>query len=161
MSKAVPSSGLHSNGYSLIRNILKKSDKKKFLKKELLRPTKIYIKEIMQLINNNLINGCAHITGGGIKDNMKRILPEGLTADINLKKLRTKKIFTWLKNKGISDEEMIKTFNCGVGFLIIINPKNLEKIKKYFSNQYKPYSIGKIVSGKNKVKLYGKINWKN
>ena len=92
---------------------------------------------------------------------MKRILPEGLTADINLKKLRTKKIFTWLKNKGISDEEMIKTFNCGVGFLIIINPKNLEKIKKYFSNQYKPYSIGKIVSGKNKVKLYGKINWKN
>tara|TARA_B100001123_G_scaffold416700_1_gene518580 strand:- start:1004 stop:2023 length:1020 start_codon:yes stop_codon:yes gene_type:complete len=158
---AVPSNGLHSNGYSLVRNILKNAMKseKKLLKIELLKPTKIYVKEIIQLINNNLINGCAHITGGGIKDNLKRIIPKGLTADINLKKIKTKKIFSWLKKKGVDDKEMVKTFNCGVGFCLIINSKNLQKIKKYFSYQYKPYLIGKIISGKNKVKLDGKIVW--
>ena len=158
---AVPSSGLHSNGYSLVRNVLKKTNKKKknLLKKELLRPTKIYVKEIIGLINNNLINGCAHITGGGIKDNIKRIIPNGLTANINLKKIKTKKIFSWLKKNGVSEKEMLKTFNCGVGFCLIINPKNLKKIKKFFSYHYKPYPIGKIISGNNKVKLDGKIGW--
>ena len=158
---AVPSSGLHSNGYSLVRNVLKKKNKKKknLLKKELLRPTKIYVKEIIGLINNNLINGCAHITGGGIKDNIKRIIPNGLTANINLKKIKTKKIFSWLKKNGVSEKEMLKTFNCGVGFCLIINPKNLKKIKKFFSYHYKPYPIGKIISGNNKVKLDGKIGW--
>ena len=158
---AVPSSGLHSNGYSLARNVLKKTNKKKknLLKKELLRPTKIYVKEIIGLINNNLINGCAHITVGGIKDNIKRIIPNGLTANINLKKIKTKKIFSWLKKNGVSEKEMLKTFNCGVGFCLIINPKNLKKIKKFFSYHYKPYPIGKIISGNNKVKLDGKIGW--
>ena len=68
-------------------------------------------------------------------------------------------IFKWLKKNGISDKEMLKTFNCGVGFCLIINPKNLDKINKYFSKNYKPYVIGKIVKRPNKVKLNGKINW--
>ena len=160
---AIPSSGLHSNGYSLVRYLLKLKKinikKNKFLKSELLKPTKIYVKEIMNLINNNLINGCANITGGGLSDNIKRIIPDKLSAHINLNKIKTSKIFNWLKNNGISDKEMLKTFNCGVGFCLIVESKNLKKISKFFSKEYKPYVIGKILNGKNKVKLNGFINW--
>ena len=160
---AVPSSGLHSNGYSLVRYLLnqKKIDikKNKFLKTELIKPTKIYVKEVLKLIDKNLINGCANITGGGLADNIKRVIPENLVAEINLNKIKTTKIFKWLKLNGISDKEMLKTFNCGVGFCLIINPKKFNKIKKYFSKEYKPYVIGQLSRGKNKVKLNGTINW--
>ncbi len=160
---AIPSSGLHSNGYSLVRYIIKKKKinikKNKFLSNELLKPTKIYVKEIFKLIQKNLINGCANITGGGLADNIKRIIPNNLIAEIDLTKIKTSKIFKWLKKKNISDIEMLKTFNCGVGFCLIINPRKYNKIKKYFSKQYKPYVIGKISKGKNKVKLNGNINW--
>ena len=103
----------------------------------------------LNLINNNLINGCANITGGGLSDNIKRIIPDKLTAHISLDKIKTSKIFNWLKNNGISDKEMLKTFNCGVGFCIIVESKNLKKISKFFSKEYKPYVIGKIFNGKN------------
>ena len=90
---AIPSSGLHSNGYSLVRNLINikkiNINKNKFLKKELIRPTKIYVKEILNLINNNLLNGCANITGGGIVDNLNRILPNNLNAEINLLKYQS------------------------------------------------------------------------
>ncbi len=160
---AVPSSGLHSNGYSLVRYLIKQKKinikKNKFLKSELLKPTKIYVKEIMNLINNNLINGCANITGGGLSDNIKRIIPDKFSASISLNQIKTSKIFKWLKNNGISEKEMLKTFNCGVGFCLIIESKNLKKINKFFSKGYKPYVIGKISEGKTKVKLNGSINW--
>ena len=160
---ALPSSGVHSNGYSLVRYILKKRKidikKNQFLKKELLKPTKIYVKEVLRLINNNLINGCANITGGGLGDNIKRIIPEGLVADIDLNKVKTKKIFKWLKQQDVEDKEMLKTFNCGVGFCLVINPKNFNKIKKFFSKDFQPYVIGKVNAGKNKIKLNGKIDW--
>ena len=160
---AIPSSGIHSNGYSLVRHVINKKKvnikNNTFLKKELLKPTKIYVKEVLNLINNNLINGCANITGGGLSDNIKRVMPEGLVADVDLDKIKTKKIFCWLKNNNIADEEMLKTFNCGVGFCLIINPKNYNKVKKNFTKEYKPYVIGKIISGKNKIKLNGKIDW--
>ena len=159
----MPSNGVHSNGYSLIRHILKKQkiniNNDKFLKKELIKPTKIYVKEVLKLINKNLINGCANITGGGLADNIKRVIPNGLVADIDLNKVKTIKIFKWLKQNNIEDDEMLKTFNCGVGFSLIINPKNLHKITKIFTKEFKPYVIGKISSGKNKVKLNGKIDW--
>ena len=160
---AIPSSGIHSNGYSLIRYIINKKKinlkKTKFLRKELLKPTKIYVKEVLKLIKNNFINGCANITGGGLVDNIKRVIPDGLTANINLNKIKIKKIFSWLKENNIDDKEMLRTFNCGVGFCLIIDPKNLDKVKKFFTNEYKPYVIGKIISGKNKIKLNEKINW--
>ena len=76
-----------------------------------------------------------------------------------LNKVKTKKIFKWLKKNNIDDKEMLKTFNCGVGFCLIINPKNLNKITKFFTKEFKPYVIGKITTGKNKVKLNGKIDW--
>ena len=160
---AVPSSGLHSNGFSLVRHILKKKKinilKNKFLKKEILKPTKIYVKEVLNLLKNNLLNGCANITGGGLEDNIKRVIPKGLCAYINLNNIKTRSIFNWIKNQGVDDYEMIKTFNCGVGFCLIINYKNLNKVKKFFSKEYQPYIIGKIIPGEKKIKIDGKIHW--
>ena len=160
---AIPSSGLHSNGYSLVRNIILKKKinikRNNFLKKELIRPTKIYVKEVLNLINKNLINGCANITGGGLAENIKRIIPEKLCAEIDLNKIKPLKIFQWLKKNNISDTEMLKTFNCGVGFCIIVNPRNLQKIKKFFSKKYEPYIIGKISKNYKKIKINEKISW--
>ena len=160
---AIPSSGIHSNGYSLVRYVLKKEKinfkNNKFLRNELLKPTKIYVKEILNLIHNNLLNGCANITGGGLADNIKRVIPNGLAAHIDLNKVKTIKIFKWLKQNNIDDKEMLKTFNCGVGFCLIIKPKNLNKVMKFFTKEFKPYVIGKIVKGTNKIKLNGKIDW--
>ena len=162
---SIPSSGIHSNGYSLVRYVLNNQKinikKNKLLSSEILKPTKIYVSEVLKLINKNLINGCANITGGGISDNLKRIIPKNLSADIDLDKIRVKKIFTWLKNQGISDEEMLKTFNCGVGFCLIANPTKIKKIKSFFDKNFKPYVIGKISQKKNKniVNLNGKVNW--
>ena len=159
----IPSSGIHSNGYSLVRHVLKKKNIKlknnKFLRKELIKPTKIYVKEILNLTSKKLINSCANITGGGLKDNIKRILPSGTSAKIELDKIKPNNIFKWLHKQGINDKEMLKTFNCGVGFCIIIKPKNLKKIKKFFSKDFQPYIIGKIINGKKDVELNGKIKW--
>ncbi len=160
---AIPSSGLHSNGYSLVRNIIKRKKiiikNNIYLKRELLKPTKIYVKEVLNLINKKLVNGCANITGGGISDNIKRVIPNNLCAEIDLNKIKPLKIFKWLKKNNLNDNEMLKTFNCGVGFCLIIDQKNLEKINKYFSKKYKPYVIGIISKNSKKVKLNGKINW--
>ena len=125
----------------------------------MIKPTKIYVNEILDLVNNNLLNGCANITGGGISENIKRVIPDNFCASIDLKKIKTLKIFKWLKKNDISDKEMLKTFNCGVGFCLIIDPKNLDKVKSFFSKKYKPYIIGKILNGSNKIKFNDKINW--
>ena len=147
----------------MVRYLLNKKKinikKDSFLKSELIKPTKIYVKEVLKLIDKKLINGCANITGGGLEDNIKRIIPNNLCAEINLNKINTLKIFNWLKSNNLSNKEMLKTFNCGVGFCLIINPKNLNKVVKCFSNEFKPYIIGKISSGPKKVKLNEKINW--
>ena len=160
---AIPSSGLHSNGYSLVRHLLNKKKinikKNNFLKKELIKPTKIYVKEILKLIDKNLINGCANITGGGLADNIKRIIPNNLCAEIDLNKIKTLEIFRWLKKNNIKDDEMLKTFNCGVGFCLVIDPKNHKKVDRYFSKDFKPYVVGKIIKKKNKVQLNEKISW--
>ena len=114
---ALPSNGIHSNGYSLVRSILKKNKIPQDLKKEILRPTKIYCEEILKLSNKDLINSAAHITGGGLVENLLRSVPNYLTLNVDLSKIKILKIFKWLKTKNISDQDMIRTFNCGVGFV--------------------------------------------
>ncbi len=156
---AIPSSGIHSNGYSLVRSILKKNKITKKLKKDLLKPTKIYTKEILKLVNKNLINAAAHITGGGLIENITRSIPNNLSINIDLAKIKTKKIFQWLKSKNISDLEMLKTFNCGVGFCIVVEKKNINKIKKYFTKDYMPYEIGYVSKNIKKLNLYNSIKW--
>ena len=156
---AIPSNGIHSNGYSLVRSILKKNKITKKIKKELLKPTKIYTKEILNLVNKNLINAAAHITGGGLIENIMRSLPNNLSVNIDLSKIKSKFIFQWLKSKNLSDSEMLKTFNCGVGFCIIVDKKNINKIKKYFDKDYTPYEIGYVSKSVKKVNLYNSIKW--
>jgi len=158
---AVPSSGLHSNGFSLVRNIIKKKKIKlsRLVKKDLICPTKIYVKEVNKINENKLINGCANITGGGLTANIIRVIPEKLSLNIDLSKIKIKPIFKWLKKNNIKDSEMLKTFNCGVGFCLIANKKNISKIKKHFSKDFKPYEIGFVSKAKLRINTFGKILW--
>ena len=156
---AIPSNGIHSNGYSLVRSVLEKNKLPTNLQKEILKPTKIYSKEILKLSQRNLINSAAHITGGGLIENLLRSVPENLSLKIDLSKIKILKIFKWLKSKNISENEMIRTFNCGVGFCIIVNKKNVSKIKKIFTKNLMPYEIGYISKNKNKINLLNSLKW--
>ena len=156
---AIPSSGLHSNGFSLLRSILKKNKIPNELKKDLLTPTKIYSKEILNLTKKNLIKSAAHITGGGLIENLLRSIPNELSINLDLDKIKILKIFKWLKSKNISDKEMIRTFNCGIGFCVVSSKKNIYKIKKVFSKKYQPYEIGYISEDKKKVNLKNSLRW--
>ena len=90
---------------------------------------------------------------------MLRSIPNNLSLNINLSKIKITKIFKWLKTKNISDQEMMKTFNCGVGFCLIVSKKNIIQIKKVFSKQYMPYEIGYISKSKNKINLINSLKW--
>ena len=156
---AIPSNGIHSNGYSLVRSILKNNKISKNLKSEILKPTKIYSNEILKLTQKNLINSSAHITGGGLVENLLRSIPNDLTLNIDLSKIKVTKIFKWLKSKNISDQEMLKTFNCGVGFCLITSKNKVSKIKKYFKKQFKPYEIGHVSKENKRFILSNSIRW--
>ncbi len=156
---AIPSNGIHSNGYSLVRKIIGKKKINKNMKNELLKPTKIYSEEILNLTKKNLISSAAHITGGGLVENLLRSIPENLNLNIDLSKIKIGKIFKLLKKENISDSEMLRTFNCGIGFCIIAPEKNIKKIKKKFSKNYIPYEIGYISKDKKKVNLFKNLIW--
>ena len=156
---AIPSTGIHSNGYSLVRSILNKNKIPEDLKNDILKPTRIYSNEILRLSDRNLLNAAAHITGGGLIENLLRSVPENLTLNVDLSKIKTTKIFKWLKSKNISNKEMMQTFNCGVGFCVIAPKKNVLKIKKIFSKRFEPYEIG-VISNENKnLKLFNSLKW--
>ena len=156
---AIPSNGIHSNGFSLVRSILKKNKIPTKLKRNILKPTKIYSREILKLTDKNLIHAAAHITGGGLIENLLRSVPENLTLNIDLSKIKILEIFKWLKTKKLSDQEMMRTFNCGVGFCLIVPKKNISRIKKLFSKNYLPYEIGYISKNKKKVRLSQSLRW--
>lgn len=132
------SSGAHSNGYSLIRKLIEKSgidfesdanglfEGKKF-KDVVMAPTRIYVKPLLKLIWTMPVKGLAHITGGGITENVPRVLPAGLTAEINQNSWTMPTLFRWLKAEGnIPDAEMYKTFNCGIGMVLIMAEEHAE-----------------------------------
>ena len=155
----IPSNGLHSNGFSLVRSILKKNKITSEIKKELLKPTKIYSKEVLKLCDKKLINAAAHVTGGGLVENLLRSIPDNLSINIDLSKIKTLKIFKWLKLKNISDLEMMKTINCGVGFCLIVDQRNIKKIKKNFPKKFTPYEIGRVTKNTKRVKLVNSLKW--
>ena len=156
---AIPSNGLHSNGFSLVRKILKTTVLNKFLRKQLLLPTKIYVKEILSLVKKNLIHSSANITGGGLIENIPRSIPDGYTANIDLSKIKVLKVFKWIKSKNVSDIEMLRTFNCGVGFCLITNKEKSKMIKKFFNKKFQPYQIGYINKSNKKINFIKKIKW--
>ncbi|MCS7279763.1 MAG: phosphoribosylformylglycinamidine cyclo-ligase [Thermodesulfobacteriaceae bacterium] len=155
------SSGLHSNGFSLVRKVLFEDHKLslesipeelgKPLGEILLTPTKIYVPVLLTLLNREIkIKGCAHITGGGLVDNLSRILPKNSKAVINKNSWNLPSIFSFIKDLGnISEEEMYRVFNCGIGFVIIIGKDSLEEIEtllKALGESY--YIIGQIEKAK-------------
>ena len=135
----ISSSGLHSNGYSLARKVIFEKmglkidsllpDIGKTVADELLTPTRIYVKSVLNLLRDFHINGIAHITGGGLLENVPRVLPAACKAIINLKSWEMPAIFSILqKGGGISDEEMFRTFNCGIGMVLSVPEKEAEDI---------------------------------
>ena len=128
------------------------------MKNELLKPTKIYSEEVLNLTKKNLISSAAHITGGGLIENLLRSIPENLNLNIDLSKIKISKIFKWLKKKNISDSEMLRTFNCGIGFCIIAPEKNIKKIKKNFLKIIFLMRLD-IFQKKKKVNLLKNLRW--
>lgn len=165
----LPSSGLHSNGFSLVRKILKIANKKytdiapfsennRTIGDELLEPTKIYVKGVISALRTNFIKAFAHITGGGIIENIPRILPKDMGVILDARKWKIQPIFAWLATVGgINKEEMLKTFNCGIGAILICSEKDKEKVLNLLQIE-NPKIIGYVTNYKNKQ---FRINVKN
>lgn len=149
------SSGLHSNGYSLVRKVFSQNELKR-MSSELLKPTRIYVKPVLSLLNKiSGINGIAHITGGAFYDKIARILLDKLGARINKGSWVVQKIFRLIQNKGgISDREMYHTLNMGIGMVLIVNPGSAKPIiSKLAEHKLKSWVIGEIVKGKRQVEI--------
>lgn len=164
---AIASNGLHTNGYSLVRLLMDKMPQIKLDKidgltfiEQIMKPHTPYYRSIKDLFDKDVIHGMAHITGGGIEGNLCRIIPEGLSAKIDLSKIKILDIFKYIRNNGnISDEEMLRTFNCGVGFNIVTDQKDKAAVMQHVSQFYDCYEIGVIESGDCKVKFENRLNW--
>ena len=153
----IESSGPHSNGYSLIRAILKKHKAPDSIMRTLLKPTHLYPAPVLELIKKINVKGMAHITGGGLTENIPRILKKDLIANVELSSWKFPKAFLWLQEKGkISTEDMLRIFNCGIGMVCILNKKEVSKAQKILSS-YKLHSfeIGSITKGN----LQGRIQY--
>ena len=131
------STGIHSNGYSLVRRILSNSGLAlstsfdgRTLGEALLAPTRIYVKALLKTIASHAVLGLAHITGGGITDNLPRVLPPGIHAEIDLATWTLPPIFAWLREHGpVSDAEMLRTFNCGMGMLMVVRAADVAAVQ--------------------------------
>ena len=154
---AISSNGPHSNGFSLIRKLfvdLNEVYENKKIWEHLLTPTKIYVKSIQKLMESVKINGMAHITGGGLIENVPRTIPEGLCANIDKKKIEIHPIFKHGYFKKVTEDELWGTFNMGVGFIVIVKKEDAEKtIGILKENGENAYEIGYISKGENKLCL--------
>ncbi|NDU87731.1 MAG: phosphoribosylformylglycinamidine cyclo-ligase [Ferrovum sp.] len=155
----VSSSGAHSNGFSLIRKIVAYSGADLHapfpggaygdttLGEVLMTPTRLYVKPILALMAQVTLKGLAHITGGGLVDNLPRVLPEGLAARLERSRWPRTPLFAWLqKAGGVAEEEMLRVFNCGVGMTVVVSPEDEEAVLQHFSALgWEAWSIGEIV----------------
>ena len=161
---ALPSSGLHSNGYSLVRKVfdVENADLGQYygelgcaLGEELLRPTKIYVRPVLAAIEAADIRGISHITGGGFYENVPRCIPDGLCAKIRKAAVKTPAIFRLLQKKGgIDEHDMFNTFNMGVGMAVIVSPETADAaLSALKAEGIDAYVCGEIVAGEEKVAL--------
>jgi len=134
----LPSSGLHSNGFSLVRKALLEGEEARLfstpdgceepLWKMLLAPTRLYVKSALHGASTGVVKGMAHITGGGLEENISRVLPEGRSLRIDYGAWSPGKIFSLIQEKGVPDEEMRRVFNLGIGYVFLVSPEDLEKL---------------------------------
>jgi phosphoribosylformylglycinamidine cyclo-ligase len=149
------SNGLHSNGFSMVRKIFSENELKKKLAKEVMRPTKIYTQTILQIMKKIRIKAAAHITGGGFIDNIPRVLPQGLSAVIKKGSWPIPSIFRTIMAKGAVDEaEMFRTFNMGVGMILVISQQSAERaIALSKELGIRAWEIGDVKEGDRKVQI--------
>ena len=152
----IPSSGLHSNGYSLVRKLLLEGNKYDLsqempelgcsLGEELLRPTKIYVDMVQALLKDVDVHALAHITGGGLTENVPRVLPPGCTVSINLASWPIPPIFRLLQRVGeIADDEMFRVFNCGVGMVVIVSADEVDAVREIIERKgERAFEIGRV-----------------
>jgi phosphoribosylformylglycinamidine cyclo-ligase len=161
------SSGVHSNGYSLVRKLVEISgldwnDPAPFLKEAtlgdaLLEPTKIYVKPLLAAIKaTSAIKAMAHITGGGFTENIPRVLPKKLAAKIDLDQVMLPAVFQWLRSIGnIAEQEMLKTFNCGTGMIVVVSEDKVAAVKSVLEGEGETVSVlGKLIARENKAVVY-------
>jgi phosphoribosylformylglycinamidine cyclo-ligase len=147
----LPSQGLHSNGYSLVRKVITdyhQDFQGKPIYEELLKPTKVYVSALRDLLKKNIIKGLAHITGGGLKENLPRAFGKGISAQVNKASIKQPDIYPFIQSKGVSEEEMWGTFNMGVGMVLIVDPKDekilMEELRLKSEN---PFVMGRMIQG--------------
>jgi phosphoribosylformylglycinamidine cyclo-ligase len=151
----IESSGPHSNGFSLIRKIIKDSNLNKEEYRSMvelaLKPTHLYPNLIMKLVSNFDIHGMAHITGGGLTENIPRSIPENLSASIDTSSWVMPEIFKWLQANGsLEDEDMFRIFNCGIGMVLIVKEDDsIEILEEIKNHNFKCFSIGKLINKQN------------
>ncbi len=165
----VASSGVHSNGYSLVRRVVSDAgasydasapfDNTRTLGEALLAPTRLYIRSGLAAIRSGGVKGLAHITGGGITENLPRALPDGLDAEIDLAAWTPPAVFGWLaKSAGIEEREMLRTFNCGIGLVAIVAPEKADDaVAAFNTNGERAMRIGALVAGEGKVRYRGAL----
>jgi phosphoribosylformylglycinamidine cyclo-ligase len=163
---ALPSSGIHSNGFSLVRKIIEQEQldwnykpselNGKSLGEECLTPTRLYVKPILSALKSGLnIKGMAHITGGGLPENLPRCLPKDKSLEISLNSWIIPPIFNWLAKTGnVNFDAMLNTFNLGIGFVLIVDSSQLESTIKHFATlEIEAKMIGNIISGNKTIEL--------
>ncbi|WP_086312858.1 phosphoribosylformylglycinamidine cyclo-ligase [Enterococcus sp. 7F3_DIV0205] len=166
----LPSSGVHSNGYSLVRKIFFETHQftgeslfsdlnEKPLGEELLKPTKIYVKALLPLIKQELVNGIAHITGGGFVENIPRMLPNGLFAEIQIGSWPALPIFKSIEKYGqIPSLEMYEIFNMGIGMILAVSPEKIDDVQTILKQQNEPsYIIGKIITEAEQAVVFKEV----
>ena len=163
----LPSAGLHSNGYSMVRRIVLEHKQipldtyidvlGRTIGEEVLEPTKLYVKPILPLLEENLVKGMAHITGGSFYDNIPRILPKGLGVTINSDAWPVLPIFKLLQEWGhVESREMYHTFNMGIGMVLVVKSELVERVVEVLETEHeKVYSIGIVTEGDGKVTIVG------
>lgn len=158
------SSGLHSNGFSLFRKVVEMANVSwdqpmglglPSIGEAALTPTKIYVKPVLKVLEEVTVKGMCHITGGGLYENVPRVLPEDCDAVVDFDAIPKQKIFDWIQEKGgIAKKEMIGTFNMGVGFVIIVSPENEKRVMEILKEAGEtPFALGQIAQGNQEVRI--------
>ncbi|MBR0558615.1 phosphoribosylformylglycinamidine cyclo-ligase [Neokomagataea anthophila] len=165
----LPSSGVHSNGFSLVREVVRMSGlawdapapfaEGKTLAEALLTPTKLYVRTVLDLHAANLLHGCAHITGGGLPGNLPRVLPKGLGVEVNGSAWAIPPVFQWLAQTGkVATDEMLRVFNCGVG-MVLVTPEPEKVLAKLEERGETGFVMGKIVESETEYSLTAPVSF--